>query len=260
MASKVIRARTSRSGLSVEYPRNHPATGRDIVGMIRAIRAVFVPLADPERARQMKDYMRGQFEFLGIPTPARRAAVLTMLRAFEPGDSSGLLDAVRRLWAMREREYQFAALDLLDCHHRLLSRKDLPALLKLVEVKSWWDTVDGLAGIIGQIVRQEKRGGQRIMDRCVSAKNLWIRRVAMLHQVGWRAETDTARLFSYAEHLAPETDFFIRKAIGWALRDYAKHDRAAVERFVNRMESALSGLSRREALLLRTRLGVETGA
>lgn len=226
----------------------------------RQIQATLAPLANPQRARWMKKYMRGQFEFLGIPTPVRRAAVLPILRNFNPADSSVMLDAVRSLWRMRAREYQFAALDLLNLHQRLLTAKDLSALLKLVEDKSWWDTVDSLAGIIGSIVRRDKQRGQAIMDRCVKADNLWVRRVAMLHQLGWRGETDTERLFGYAGRLAPETDFFIRKAIGWALRDYAKHDRPAVERFVHRQESGLSGLSRREALLLRTRPGVETSA
>jgi 3-methyladenine DNA glycosylase AlkD len=230
---------------------NHPAADRKTARLKVAIKSTLTPLADPERAQQMSSYMRGKFEYLGIATPVRRAAALPVIRAFEPADALGLLDASRSLWSMPEREYQYAGLDLLDCHEKLLTTKELPALLKLVEDKSWWDTVDSLAGIIGRIVRREKQAGQRLMDRCVKARNLWVRRVAMLHQLGWRGETDTARLFGYAERLAPETDFFIRKAIGWALRDYAKHDRSAVENFIRKRKDQLSRLTCREALLLR---------
>jgi 3-methyladenine DNA glycosylase AlkD len=230
---------------------NHPGADRETARLKMAIKTTLTPLADPERAQQMSNYMRGKFEYLGIATPVRRAAVLPVIRAFKPADALDLLEASRSLWSMPEREYQYAGLDLLDCHQKILTTRDLASLLKLVEDKSWWDTVDSLAGIIGRIVRQEKQAGQRLMDRCIKAKNLWVRRVAMLHQLGWRGETDTARLFGYAERLAPETDFFIRKAIGWALRDYAKHDRATVEEFVRKGKDRLSPLTCREALLLR---------
>lgn len=251
MATKRNRGHAQQAGFGAEHRVNHSPADQDIARLKRQIQAVLAPLADPEWARRMKKYMRGQFEFLGVPTPVRRAAVLPTLREFKPADSSALLDAARSLWRMRARDYQFAALDLLDRHQRVFTTKDLPALLKLVQEKSWWDTVDCLAGIMGGIIRRDKQRGQALMDGCVKADNLWVRRVAMLHQLGWRGETDTARLFGYAGRLAPETDFFIRKAIGWALRDYAKHDRPAVERFVHGKETGLSGLSRREALLLR---------
>ncbi len=85
------------------------------------------------------------------------------------------------------------------------------------------------------------------MDAAVRSENFWVRRIAMLHQLGLRDETDTVRLFRYAELLAPEKEFFIRKAIGWALRDYAWHDWRAVEKFLKSAHSRLSGLTVREA-------------
>jgi 3-methyladenine DNA glycosylase AlkD len=85
------------------------------------------------------------------------------------------------------------------------------------------------------------------MDRWLSHSNLWVRRVAMLHQLGWKAQTDEARLLRYALALAPETDFFIRKAIGWALRDHARTRPEAVRAFLLQHAQRLSGLTRREA-------------
>ena len=87
----------------------------------------------------------------------------------------------------------------------------------------------------------------RRMDLAVEHGNPWVRRVAMLHQNGWRGKTDTGRLFAYALRLAPESDFFIRKAIGWALRDHAHHDPELVRAFLQAQHGRLSGLTVREA-------------
>jgi len=216
-------------------------------GLERALKAALKPLARAERAQWMRAYVRGQFEFLGIQAPELRAAVRPLLRRFAPADAAELVDEARALWAWREREYQYAAVELLNCHEKLLTAKDLGALLQLVETKSWWETVDSLAMVIGRVVRRERKAGGRAMDRAVRSPNLWVRRVAMIHQLGWRGETDTARLFGYAERLAPEKEFFIRKAIGWALREYSKHDAGAVRAFLESHRDALSPLTYREA-------------
>jgi 3-methyladenine DNA glycosylase AlkD len=131
-----------------------------------------------------------------------------------------------------------------------LRLQDIEALPVLVQQKSWWDTVDGLASIIGDVLQAHlvrEPGCQRRMDLAVADPNLWVRRVAMLHQNGWKGGTDTVRLFAYARALAPETDFFIRKAIGWALRDYAHHDPEAIRAFLQAEGAHFSGLTIREA-------------
>lgn len=213
----------------------------------RALKAALKPLARVERSRWMRAYVRGQFEFLGIQAPEFRAAVRPLLRRFAPASAAELLEEARVLWDWHEREYQYAGIELLICHEKLLTAKDLGALLELVEKKSWWETVDSLAMVVGRVVRRERKAGGRAMDRAVRSPNLWVRRVAMIHQLGWRGETDTERLFAYAERLAPEKEFFIRKAIGWALREYSKHDAEAVRAFLEAHREALSPLSYREA-------------
>jgi 3-methyladenine DNA glycosylase AlkD len=192
----------------------------------RAIRAALAPLADVRLAAGMRAYMRGRFEYLGIQTPVRRAAITPLIKAFKPADAAGLRKAADGLWKMREREYQYVAVDLLARYHAVLSLDDLPWLLGLVQSKSWWDSVDALLKAVGPVVR---RAGIK------------------LHQLGLRDEVDTARLFRYAELLAAEKELFIRKAIGWALRDYAWHDWRAVDRFLKTTQIELSGLTVREA-------------
>ena len=205
-------------------------------------------LANPVRAAEMRAYLRDQFPFLGIPTPARRAALKPLLKV--DFDQKSLLTAADQLWHLPEREYRYAAIDLLARHVRRLDLDAVAPLLALAQREPWWETVDGLAGIVGDVIRAARSSdpdAQATMDAALRHDCLWVRRIAMIHQLGWRLETDTTRLFGYAETLAPERDFFIRKAIGWALRDYARWNPQAVRDFVAAMGGRLSPLSVREA-------------
>ncbi|MGV0951484.1 MAG: DNA alkylation repair protein [Azonexus sp.] len=212
------------------------------------IQQTLTALADPARAVAMRAYLRGQFPFLGIPTPARRAALKPLLKV--DFDQNRLLTVADQLWRLPEREYRYAAIDLLARHVGRLDLSAVVPLLALAQREPWWETVDGLAGIVGDVVHAARRSNadaQATMDAALRHDCLWVRRIAMIHQLGWRLETDTARLCGYAEALAPEGDFFIRKAIGWALRDYARWNPQAVRDFVAVMGGRLSPLSAREA-------------
>ena len=213
----------------------------------RAVRAALRPLKNAERAAGMRAYMRDQFEYLGVSTPDHRAAVARLIKGFSPAGREELRMAAEGLWQMREREYQYVAIGLLGRHQTVLILDDLPWLLDLVQRKSWWDTVDSLVKVIGPVVRRAGIKGRRAMDAVVKHENFWVRRIAMLHQLGLRDEVDTDRLFRYAELLAAEKEFFIRKAIGWALRDYAWHDWRAIEKFLKSAHGRFSGLTVREA-------------
>jgi 3-methyladenine DNA glycosylase AlkD len=196
----------------------------------------------------MRAYMRDRFPFLGIQTPIRRATLRPLLKV--NFDQKRLLTAAGLLYDLPEREYRYAAIDLLVRHVGRLDMSAVAPLLALAQRDSWWDTVDGLAGIVGDVLRAARRndpGAQGAMDAALRHDCLWVRRIAMIHQLGWRLETDTSRLFGYAETLAPESDFFIRKAIGWALRDYVRWNPQAVRNFVAAMGGRLSPLSAREA-------------
>jgi 3-methyladenine DNA glycosylase AlkD len=207
-------------------------------------------LADPARAAPMRAYMKGHFDYLGIATPERRAAVTPLLRRLAGLGGDDLLLLANELWLLPRREYQYVALDLLARYSKNLNLDHVEPLLALVQQKSWWDSVDGLASVIGDVLRAGRAQApacQDRMDLAVEDGNLWVRRTAMLHQNGWRAETDTQRLFAYALSLAPEPDFFIRKAIGWALRDHAHHNPALIRAFLQAQRHRLSSLTLREA-------------
>lgn len=215
------------------------------------VRAALTPLASAERSAPMQAYMKQRFAFLGIATPARRAATRQLIRVAGQASAGDLIAAAAVLWAQPEREFQYVASDLLARHVRQLGLAQVPSLLELVRARAWWDSVDALAGVLGDVLRSARAANpaaQQCMDEAVRDADFWVRRVAMLHQLGWRAATDLTRLFAYAEYLAPEREFFIRKAIGWALRDAARHHPVAVQDFVAQMGERLAPLSRREAL------------
>lgn len=204
--------------------------------------------ADSHRALGMKAYMRNQFEFLGIQTPARRSIFKTLPKL--PKDAKLILQIAHELWEKPEREFKYVACDLLAKNAKVLSLEDLSAIKKLLQKDAWWDTVDSLSGAIGDIVLNEKLKGQNsqtLMDQWLLDSDFWVRRSAMIHQLGWRDKTDIKRLQLYALQLSGESEFFIRKAIAWALRDYAWENPEFVRTFVNQNVSVFSNLTIREA-------------
>lgn len=220
---------------------------------VQEIRSSLQLNANPEHASAMRAYMRDQFDFLGIKTPLRRKLLAQVVKPIGKSKFSApeVLQLADLLWQLPQREYQYIAVDLLAQHKKILRLQDVSALIQLAQKKSWWDSVDGLAAVIGDIVfltRAHSLDAQDTMDQALHHSSMWVRRIAMTHQLGWRLQTDTARLFSYALQLAAEEDFFIRKAIGWALRDYARWQPDQVRDFVTAHQIHFSALSVREAL------------
>ncbi len=215
------------------------------------LRMALETVADPTRAAPMQAYMRDQFVFLGVAAPQRRLAARGLLAGLKGIDADVLLEHAQLLWQQPQREYQHVALDMLALYRRQLGVEHLPALLGLARQRAWWDSVDGMAGIVGDVLQAElRRGGDghAHMNAALQHEDFWLRRIAMLHQLGWRADTDAGWLFGAALTLAHEDEFFIRKAIGWALRDYARHAPAEVLAFATQHRQQLSPLSYREAL------------
>jgi 3-methyladenine DNA glycosylase AlkD len=216
---------------------------------VHAVEHALMPLADEAKAQGMKAYLLNQFEFLGLAAPVRRAAVKEIGKV-KWQSSAELLATAELLWQKPEREYRYTAVDLLRQHSAQLNVNDLPALQALLLQDAWWETVDGLSAVISEVMHaavQQKPNAAITMDVWLKHPSHWVRRSAMLHQLGWRLDTDTTRLFGYATQLADEKEFFIRKAIGWALRDYARWNPQAVTEFLVAYRARLSGLTVREA-------------
>ncbi len=204
--------------------------------------------ADPDRAKQMAAYLRDQFAVFGVATPERRSIQKPLLVASAASSQAELLDFAEACWAEDEREFQYVAVDVLRKRAGTLELDDLSRVRGLIVERSWWDTVDPLAiHVVGALVRANAELS-RSMDEWIVDPHLWVARTAMLHQLMWKADTDPERLARYVRLQAGHPDFFMRKAIGWALRQYARTDPDAVRSLVGELDGALSGLSKREAL------------
>ncbi|MFJ9200190.1 DNA alkylation repair protein [Streptomyces flaveolus] len=209
---------------------------------------VYAAAAEPGRAGAMRAYMRDMAPFLGLTTPVRRGLSRTVRDGLpRPGgaDRTAIALRCRRL---PEREYHYCAVDLLRRHVTYCSSGFLPVVRHLLTTVPRWDTVDVLAAhVVGGPVAAD-RGLTAGMDARIADDDLWLVRTALLHQPRYRERTDTDRLFGYRPRRSGHPDFFVREAIGWCLRAYAKTDPGAVRAFVAAHGQALAPLSAREAL------------
>ncbi len=202
---------------------------------------------DPARAEPMVAYMRHQFAYLGITAPEQRALNRAVLDGAGRPTQADLRDVAQACWVRDEREYQYFAVRLMRRYVGVCEAGFLDVVRPLITTKPWWDTVDELAAhVVGPLVTTYP-GLVTTMDDWSGNEDMWLVRTAILHQVRYRETTDSERLFRYCAAQAGHRDFFVRKAIGWALREYAKVAPGAVRAFVG-AHPELSGLSRREAL------------
>jgi 3-methyladenine DNA glycosylase AlkD len=214
---------------------------------LQALRTVYEQQANPEVAMPMSQYMRNQFGFLGIKAPEQKMLLRQFLQAQGLPELTQLETVIRTLWAWPEREFQYVAMALLDKRQKYLTPEWITLLEDLITTKSWWDTVDGLASHnVGRLLRQFPDSRDRTLAPWRQASNIWLRRTTLLCQLGYKTATDADLLFALVIENLNADEFFIQKAIGWALREYSKVDPGAVRAFV--AAHPLAPLSRREAL------------
>lgn len=219
-----------------------------LIDRIPELRHDLEELADSLKAEGMTAYMKDRFVFLGVPSPDRKLLARPLINSVKKATEAELLDLAEALWDEPEREFHYVASDALRRGAKQLSATALPRIRRLIETNSWWDTIDTLAiNTVGPMVANHPKLTQE-MDHWINDDNIWVVRTAILHQLKYKAETDQDRLFAYAQRRASDSEFFIRKALGWALREYAKTNPGAVQTFVTTNEGSLSVLSKREAL------------
>ncbi len=214
--------------------------------LVKELEKAFLHHADEAHAQRQTAYMRHLFPFLGLTAPKRTALQKPLYKRYPVQDERRLNQAIRELWNKEAREFQYAALDFSAHSQGLASVQMLEVYQEMIQTKSWWDTVDDIAAnLVGSLVSDHPKL-LRVMDRWIRDDNLWIRRTALIFQLKWKKKTDTDRLFAYCRQTMDDPDFFIRKAIGWALREYSKTDPAAVKQFIQKNQHQLSPLSIRE--------------
>lgn len=208
----------------------------------------FKAAANPDKAKWMIDYMKGRFEFYGIGTKERRSIQKVFFKVNGYPAYEDLFELVFWLWKQPQRECQYLALELLQKNEKKLLIGDIEKIEALIIDKSWWDSVDGLAAwICGAYFTKFPEQIIPVTDKWMRSGNMWLQRSVLLYQLKYKDKTNTELLEKWIKELVDHKDFFIRKAIGWILREYSKTNPEWVVQFVKENDS-LSGLSKREAL------------
>jgi 3-methyladenine DNA glycosylase AlkD len=196
-------------------------------------------------AEPMKNYMKGHFPFLGIKSPLRKELEKQFFK--ETGILKELFskEFIVELWEKKEREYQYTALVYIEKSLNKLQKDDLAFMEQLITMKSWWDTVDAIAPKpVGKIAEKFPEVIDETIDGWAGHDNLWLRRAALLFQLKYKQKTHEELLYQYIRQNADGKEFFIQKAIGWALREYSKTNPASVKAFIEGQQ--LAPLSARE--------------
>ena len=209
-----------------------------------ALLAVLQQHANPERAVPMQAYMKHRFAYFGIGKPqlARLCRPFFKDAAKQPVD----WDFVHHCWDDPHRELQYAALEYLKKMQQHLTPQNIPRLQTLITEKSWWDSSDVLDRIVGNIALRHPEASTVLLAWSTD-DNIWLRRVAIDHQLLRKQHTDTALLEKIICNNLGQKEFFINKAIGWALRDYSKTNPAWVQGFIDQHRHEMAKLSLREA-------------
>lgn len=216
---------------------------------IHELTKAFKKHSNPQLAVAMQNYLLGQFSFFGIQKPKRNEIIKPIyLKAKKDITEAWIIKASVLLWAMKEREYHYAALDLFEKNKRIITPMSFKTLEKMIVTNSWWDSVDGISSYaIAPLVLKHPEL-KKEMERFSTHKNFWLKRVSIIHQLLYKTKTDKEFLFKVCKLNWGDDEFFIRKAIGWALRQYAKTNPDDVYQFVEANKHKLSNLSIREAL------------
>ena len=196
-------------------------------------------------AVSMERYMQDKFRFLGV-----RGATRTEIykKYFPEARKSKVIDwnFIETCWNKEEREFQYAAVYYLRAMQKFLKREDISKLKYLIVTKSCWDTVDLLAKVIGSLVIRIE-GYNKTMLEWSKDSNIWLRRVAILYQLSLKEKVDDKVLDEILENNLGDNEFFINKAVGWALRDYSKFNPEWVTKFIEKNRENMANLSLREA-------------
>lgn len=188
----------------------------------------------------MEKYMRNQFSFLGVKTPERKDVMKEFLKTYETFQ----LEDAEKLYGEREREFKYCAIHLMTKYVKELGHEDTKRILALALTEPWWDTIDGIApSVLGPMALQDERV-KRTLQGLIYEENIWLKRISILFQLKYKKQTDEALLTEAIVHNADTREFFVDKAIGWALREYSKTRPGFVREFL--VAHRLSSLSVRE--------------
>ena len=196
----------------------------------------------------MAAYMKTAMPFYGVQKPGRAEIIRNIAAEMVPSNTAEYRSGIEALWELAHREEKYLAIAYARRFRRFTARSHLDLYERMIVEGAWWDFVDDVAAnLVGALLLEDRTSMRPVMEAWIDDADMWRRRTAILSQLRHKEHTDAEMLFDFCRRQAHETEFFIRKAIGWALREYSKTDAAAVARFLSGEGEKLSGLSRREA-------------
>ena len=198
-----------------------------------------------EQAQKMSKYMLNKFEYIGIKTPERREIFKNFFKEYKNKEKIDW-EFVNKCWENKYREFQYVAADYLKNMKDKLTIDDIPKLKRLILKKSWWDTIDNLNMTIGALALKDSNVNKILLEWSLD-ENIWLRRIAVNHQLLRKEKTNTELLEKILKNNLGQTKFFINKAIGWALRDYSKTNPEWVKNFIEEIKENMAKLSIKEA-------------
>jgi 3-methyladenine DNA glycosylase AlkD len=220
----------------------------DTAALTRFVTAELKKVAVAENIEPMQAYLKTDMPFFGVKRPDLRKVRSAAWKKFKPADRDEYEAAVRALWALPRREEKYVALEFAGRATKLIGAASMPLYEQLIREGAWWDLVDQVATQCVSVAYLKERDAIRpTIQRWIDDDDIWIRRAALLAQLKHKDETDEDELFDFCRRRAHEKEFWIRKAIGWVLRQHARTNPDAVRAFLDEMGDRLSGLSRREA-------------
>lgn len=209
------------------------------------IKQIYEKNANSKCAPKMASYMKNNFIFYGIPTPTRRLISKEWLKKEKESQIIDW-DFLDKCYEDDHREIQYLALDYLNTMHDLLTFEDVPKLFKYVQNKQWWDTIDFLNRIIGNIGLKDKRIDDLMLEWSKN-ENFWVRRLSIIHQLLRKEKTNKELMEKIIVNNFGSDEFFINKAIGWCLRDYSKTNPKWVKNFISKYKDKMNKISLKEA-------------
>ena len=198
-----------------------------------------------EQAQKMSKYMLNKFEYIGIKTPERREIFKIFFKEYKNEEKIDW-EFVNKCWENKYREFQYVAADYLKNMKDKLTIDDIPRFKQLILKKSWWDTIDNLDMTIGALALKDSNMNKILLEWSID-ENIWLRRIAIDHQLLRKEKTNTELLEKILKNNLGQAEFFINKAIGWALRDYSKTNPEWVKNFIEKNRENMAKLSIKEA-------------
>lgn len=218
------------------------------MSFINDLEKIFQESSNSENTVAMENYMKNHFSFYGIKTEKRRRLFKEVWKENQIEISENVRRIAKELYSKKQREFHYCGIEILMKElKKKYQKEDISFIEFLIVTNSWWDSVDVISKyILGEYLMQFPEETEKVIEKFSNSENMWLNRSTILFQLGYKQKTNLDLLFALCQRHSNSDEFFIRKAIGWALREYAKTNPSAVIRFVE--TNNLKPLSKKEAL------------